>query len=110
RVRRLALFDPLTDLDRKRETDNQGQLIDMKGLGLLTLLFFFEQKVMRQYKTGTKQLARFISQLTHDQYQLDGKKYQQLARTLIDTFRPGTGVKRTYSFFNWETNMQEEME
>ena len=60
RVRRIALFDPLYDLDRKRETDLNGTRIDMKGLGLLTLLFFFEQKLIRNNKIGVKELAYFL--------------------------------------------------
>ncbi|WP_404456641.1 replicative DNA helicase [Oceanobacillus kapialis] len=110
RIRRLALFDPLTDLDRKREKDENGKVIDMKGLGLLTLLFFFEQKVMRQYKTGLKQLAAFIHDVTAEQYQLQANEYHRMAGTLIENFRPGTGMKRTYSFYNWETNQEEQLE
>ncbi|WP_345739482.1 replicative DNA helicase [Virgibacillus salarius] len=110
RIRRLALFDPLTDLERKREKDENGKLIDMKGLGLLTLLFFFEQKVMRHYKTGVKQLAAFTQEVTAEQYQLQASDYSRLASSLIDNFRPGTGVKRTYSFYNWETGQDEQLE
>ncbi|WP_010648773.1 hypothetical protein [Oceanobacillus massiliensis] len=110
RIRRLALFDPLTDLDRKREKDENEKVIDMKGLGLLTLLFFFEQKVMRQYKTGLKQLATFIQEVTADSYQLQANDYYRLAGTLIETFRPVTGLKRTYPFYNWEMNQREQLE
>jgi hypothetical protein len=107
RIRRLALFEPLYELERKREKDQQEQFIDMKGLGLLTLLFFFEQKLMRQYKTGAKQLAVFLKQLTDNHYQLDEAEYEQIARAIIQVFRPATGRKRNYSYFNWETNQQD---
>ncbi|WP_337017940.1 replicative DNA helicase [Oceanobacillus massiliensis] len=110
RIRRLALFDPLTELDRRREKDENEKVIDMKGLGLLTLLFFFEQKVMRQYKTGLKQLATFIQEVTADSYQLQANDYYRLAGTLIETFRPVTGLKRTYPFYNWEMNQREQLE
>ncbi|MFB6467025.1 replicative DNA helicase [Cytobacillus sp. Hz8] len=110
RVRRLALFDPLYELDRKREQDQAEHMIDMKGLGLLTLLFFFEQKLMRQYKTGAKHLARFLKELTESQYCLDEADYERIARTIIQTFRPTTGRKRSYSFFNWEVNQEEVIE
>ncbi|GAA0485291.1 hypothetical protein GCM10008986_08210 [Salinibacillus aidingensis] len=109
RMRRLALFDPLFDLDRKREIDQAKVSIDMKGLGLLTLLFFFEQKLMRHYKTGIKELAAFLQQLTAGKYQLDTSDYMRLARTIIQTFRPTTGRKRSYSFFNWESSVSEEV-
>ncbi len=110
RIRRLALFDPFADLERKREKDANGMLLDMKGLGLLTLLFFFEKKLLRQYQTGSTQLAIFIQEVTKEMYELQASDYQRLARTLIDTFRPGTGVKRTYSFYNWEVLKEEQLE
>jgi sulfur relay (sulfurtransferase) DsrC/TusE family protein len=109
-MRRLALFDPLFELDRKREQDQVENTIDIKGLGLLTLLFFFEQKLMRHYKTGTKQLATFLKKLTESQYRLDESDYERIARTIIQTFRPTTGRKRSYSFFNWEVNQDEWIE
>lgn len=110
RTRRLALFDPLYELDRKREQDQANNLIDMKGLGLLTLLYFFEQKLMRQYKTGVNQLALFLQQLTESKYRLEEADYERIARTIIQTFRPTTGRKRRYAFFNWEGNEEEFIE
>lgn len=110
RIRRLALFDPLFDLERKRSTDLNGQPIDMKGLGLLALLFFFEQKLMRQYKTGVKQLASFLKKLTENVYVLDDEMYEDLARTIIQTFRPTTGKKRSYSFYDWEKREESAIE
>jgi hypothetical protein len=104
RMRRLALFEPLYELDRKREQDLTEKAIDMKGLGLLTLLFFFEQKIMRQYKTGTRELASYLRRLTDSQYRLDQEEYERIARTIIQTFRPTTGRKRSYAFFDWEIN------
>lgn len=110
RMRRLALFDPLYELDRKREQDQAETFIDMKGLGLLTLLFFFEQKLMRHYKTGAKQLAIFLKELTETKYRFADSDYEKIARTIIQTFRPTTGRKRSYSFFNWESNQEETIE
>ncbi|WP_186577915.1 replicative DNA helicase [Aquibacillus kalidii] len=110
RIRRLALFDPLFDLDRKREFDHNKMPIDMKGLGLLTLLFFFEQKLMRHYKTGIKELGFFLQQLTESQYRLEVGEYERIARTIIQTFRPTTGKKRSYSFYNWESASEEQID
>ncbi|XJZ25703.1 replicative DNA helicase [Bacillota bacterium Lsc_1132] len=110
RMRRLALFDPLYELDRKREQDQAENMIDMKGLGLLSLLFFFEQKLMRQYKTGARQLAEFLKKLTESQYRLEEEDYERIARTIIQTFRPTTGRKRSYTFFNWEENQEDSIE
>lgn len=110
RMERLALFDPLYELERKRETDKEEILIDIKGLGLLSLLFFFDQKLMRQYKTGVKQLAQFLKKLTESRYRLENEEYERLARMIIQTFRPTTGKKRSYRFFNWETGQEETFE
>lgn len=108
RIRRLALFDPLHELERKREQDNDNIDIDMKGLGLLSLLFFFEQKLMRQYKTGVTQLAVFLKKLIEQKHRMDEDSFEKLARTIIQVFRPTTGKKRSYHFFNWET-MKDDM-
>lgn len=102
RMRRLALFDPLYDLERKREVDLEGKNIDMKGLGLLALLFFFENKLIRESKTGVKQLAAFLKEMTHQVYILRDEKYEEYARTIIQTFRPTHGKKRSYEYFDWE--------
>ncbi|WP_033020643.1 replicative DNA helicase [Geobacillus sp. FSL W8-0032] len=110
RMRRLALFSPLLDLERMRSADLGGQPIDMKGLGLLTLLFFFEQKLMRQYKAGVKQLAAFLKQLTENVYALDDEACEHLARTIIQTFRPTSGKKRSYPFYDWERREESAIE
>lgn len=107
RMARIALFDPLHALDRKSQTDLNGKPIDMKGLGLLTLLYFFEQKLMRNQKSGVKELADFLYKLTLEDYHLEIEGYEDLARAIIQTFRPATGKKREASFFNWETKQQE---
>ncbi|MFT8310600.1 MAG: replicative DNA helicase [Sporolactobacillus sp.] len=110
RMRRLALFDPLYELERKREQDHEKNEVDMKGLGLLSLLFFFEQKLMRQYKAGAKQLAAFLEKVVAAQYQLDETDYERISRSIIQTFRPTTGKKRRYTFFNWETNQEDSID
>ncbi|MEN2465799.1 replicative DNA helicase [Ornithinibacillus sp. JPR2-1] len=110
RSRRLALFDPLYELDRKKMKDLIDRPIDMKGLGLLTLLFFFEQKIIRNPKVGTKDLANFIKQLTKNTYKLDEKAYAEIAFIIIQTFRPTTGKKRAYPFYNWETKKNDQLE
>ena len=102
RVRRMGLFEPLHDLERKREQDGRNQPLDLKGMGLLTLLFFFEKKLLRQYKTGAKELADYLQLLTKDVYLLSDAQYLRIAKTLIETFRPSTGRKRTLTYFDWE--------
>ncbi|MED3648820.1 replicative DNA helicase [Halalkalibacterium halodurans] len=110
RIRRLALFEPLHVLERKREEDLEGKSIDMKGFGLLTLLFFFEQKLMRQSKTGVKQLAAFLESVSEQKYLLSEEKYEVLARSIIQTFRPTDGKKRRYSYYDWEVNEEQSIE
>lgn len=110
RIRRIALFEPLNDLERKREIDLNGTKIDMKGLGLLTLLFFFEQKLLRNHKTGVKELASFLKETTKQVYVLKEETYEEVARTLIQNFRPAHGKKRSYDYFDWEEKVEETIE
>jgi len=107
RMRRLFLFEPLAELERKKEADINGHAIDMKGLGLLTLLYFFEQKLIRNQRTGVRDVAHYLQLITYGRHSLSLERYDQLARTIITTFRPATGKKKTYSFYNWETNVDE---
>jgi hypothetical protein len=109
RIARIALFDPLHELDRKKQTDHNGAPIDMKGLGLLTLLFFFEQKLMRNNKAGVKELAYFLHELGKENLKLDLAGYEDLARTIITTFRPSSGKRREVSFYNWDKKQNEKM-
>lgn len=110
RMRRLALIDPLNELDRRRFTDLNDKPIDMRGFGMLTLLFFFERRLSREYKTGVQDLTTFLLDMTGRTYHMDRPTMEKIARTLITTFRPSTGKKRTYSFFNWETHSEDAIE
>jgi hypothetical protein len=103
RMTKLALFDPLYELQRKRQTDRLMKPIDFMELGLLTLLYFFEQKLMRNNKASVKDLAQFLMKATGIFIDLDEDGYEDLARQIIQVFRPATGKKRDFSFMNWET-------
>lgn len=107
RMMKVALFDPLFELQRKKQTDRAGAGLDMMELGLLALLFFFEQKLMRNTKAGVKQLARFLLQAIDGRFRLDQDDAEELARSIVQTFRPASGKKRSFSFFNWETRREE---
>ncbi|HHY20878.1 MAG TPA: replicative DNA helicase [Bacilli bacterium] len=109
RMRRLALFDPLYELKRSRDEDLGGRRIDMHGLGLLTLLFFFEHKLMRNNKVGKLELATYIIGLTDKTYTLSTELAEKLAGKLIETFRPQGGERRAYPFYNWERDAEETM-
>jgi hypothetical protein len=97
-------------LERKKVKDQKEQPIDMKGLGLLTLLFFFEQKIMRNPRVGTKDVAKFLQKVTESLYVLDEQSCEEIASTIIETFRPTHGKKRSYSFYDWETGQEGSLE
>lgn len=107
RIRRLALFDPLKQLENKRVKDNNDQIVDCMGLGLLSLLFFFENMLMRHHRASVADLAKFLSRQITDVYVLDEKSMEQLARGIVETFRPPTGRKNQRDYFNWETRQKE---
>lgn len=110
RVERLGLFDCLYKLENKKTKDRSGKVIDFFSLGLLTLLFFFENMLMRNKKTGVKELAEFLYHLNQGEIDLDHTEFKSIARTIIETFRP-TGGKRNYkAFYNWETRKEERIE
>lgn len=109
RMERIILFDPLYTLGKKTKKDNQGRPIDYHGLGLLTLLFFFENMLIRNKKTGSAELADFLQTLSHEEIDLSPEEYLRLARDIIDTFRPPGGKKPSREFYNWETRKPDEI-
>lgn len=110
RVQRLALFDPLYKLDNKKTKDHSGKYIDFFSLGLLTLLFFFENMLMRNKKTGVAELAKFLYEMNQDEIDLDDKGFGNVARTIIEVFRPPSGKRNFRSFYNWENRKNEIVE
>lgn len=107
RYEKILLFEPLNKLAGKQRKDNQNRPIDMRGLGLLSLLYFFEQKIMRNVKVGRKQLAQFLYTSTNDTIDLSIEQFQQMATEIIEAFRPGSGKVKTAEFFNWQTGQME---
>ena len=59
RMRRIFLFEPLYELSAKRQLDEAEKEIDMRMIGLLTLLYFFEMKLMRESKVGMEEAANY---------------------------------------------------
>lgn len=107
RIRRLALFETLFELGRRQKKDVDGLPIDMQGLGMLTLLFFFEHKLLRSNKAGTVELAVYIAHVTAQKYELSTGQSELLAKELIEAFRPPDGRKRAYAFYNWGSGQDE---
>lgn len=109
RLKRIQLFAPLEELARKNRTDADGNQMDLKSLGLFTLLFFFEMKLMREMKVGIRELVNFLQNFTEFKYKLDEKQWEDVARLILTTFRPSTGKKRIVTFYNWETKKDDEI-
>ncbi|WP_347488990.1 replicative DNA helicase [Desulfoscipio sp. XC116] len=107
RMHRIGLFEPLYKLKNKTGKDKSGEPIDYYGLGMLTLLFFFEHMLMRK-KAGVRELARYLAGLAGDVITLDASGYENLARLIIETFRPPLGKRSTHIFYNWETRQMEQ--
>lgn len=107
RMRRLALFDVLYDLKRSRDEDENKTRIDMQGLGLLTLLFFFEHKLLRSNRAGKLELEYYLQHLTAGKYEFSAKQGEGLATKLIEAFRPPGGKRKEVEFYNWEQGTNE---
>lgn len=103
RIGRLALFDPLYSLSKKKALDRSNKEIDYFGLGMITLLFFFENMLIRNKNTGVKELAEFLYSNTSEFIDVDEKGFEKIARTIIETFRPASGRRNTKEFFNYES-------
>lgn len=107
RISRLAIYEPLLRLQNKREKDNSGKTIKYFDLGLITLLFFFENMIIRNKETGVKELAEFFYEINNEKIDLDIEGFEKVARTIIDTFRPPSGKRNHKLFYNWETGREE---
>ncbi|WNS76042.1 replicative DNA helicase [Bacillus sp. DTU_2020_1000418_1_SI_GHA_SEK_038] len=107
RMQRLALFDPLFRLENKREKDENNQPIDYFGYGLLTLLFFFENMLIRNKKTSIQDLAQYLYTINRGEYSLSLGGFEKVARTIVETFRPPSGKRNEKTFYNWETREYE---
>lgn len=110
RIQRLALFDPLHKLEAKREKDRQDRPIDYFGFGLLALLFFFENMLIRNKKTGVQELASYLQQMNEGEIELDNEGFEKVARTIIEAFRPPSGKRNSRTFYNWETRQMDKVE
>lgn len=110
RIQRLALFDPLFRLENKREKDEDNQPIDYFGYGLLTLLFFFENMLIRNKKTSIHDLAQYLFELNQGKQALSLEGFEKVARNVVDTFRPPSGKRNEKNFYNWETREYESVQ
>src|SRR5699024_11560068 len=81
RMRRLALMDSLDELAAKQTKDNDGIRLDMRGLGMLTLLYFFERRLSRSYKTSRMHVTEFLLKMTQDTYNISHDKMERITRS-----------------------------
>lgn len=109
RVARIALFDVFHHLENKLQKDDAGRPIDTFGIGLLSVLFFFEHMLLRKKKTGIRELGQYLAEATKGQYKLDSDGYNKLARSIVETLRPSNGKGLKRSFFNYETGEMDEL-
>lgn len=110
RMKRMLLFEPLHELSQKRKSDLNGNPVDMRGLGLFTLLFFYEMKLMREKKTGITEIIELLQFITADLYVMNDKQWETIGRDIVDVFRPANGKIKSYPFFNWESKKEETLE
>lgn len=109
RVQRIALFDIFSVLESKQMKDQYQKPIDFFGLGLLSLLFFFENMLLRNKRKGIKELALFLQEMTESQL-FSEENYQELAREIIEVFRPKGGKRNIRTFYNYEISSKDQVE
>lgn len=110
RMARITLFDILYKLQNKKMKDQGDLEMDHFGLGLLTLLFFFENMLARNKKTGVRELGAFLAKTSGETMNLDTQGYQTLARSMIDSMRPSSGKRNRKDFYNYETKSMDYIE
>lgn len=103
RYARIALFEPFEQLKRKTMADSNKKQLDFAGLGLLCLLYFFEQKLIRNTKAGVREFSSFLESKTASIYSLPPEKWEDVSRMIIQVFRPPSGKRYTVNYLDWET-------
>lgn len=107
RIKRLSLFDPLSSLGNKSKKDLSDKKMDMYGIGLMVLLFFYECKLIRKREVGLEEVTEFLQKSIGDQYEVDGKLCESIGLEIIRTYRPASGKRLSKAFFNWETKKED---
>ncbi|MGG1640667.1 replicative DNA helicase [Paenibacillus sp. NRS-1782] len=107
RMGKIALFDPLFELRRQRKADRNGKQIAMMELGLVTLLFFFEKKLLRSQKTSTRDYIQFLKEALAPHYELEQPDLEDIGRKILQVFRPANGRKREMPFYNLDSGQEE---
>jgi hypothetical protein len=106
RMKRLAIFGPLFQLKQKRNLSGQEQNTNWFGLGLLTLLFFFENMLHRRNKNGVEELANFLYMTNRNHRKIAEDEFYKIAEILIENFRDPGGKKQEETYYDWETGAE----
>lgn len=105
RMKRILLMEPLYRLGRRQFGQKGETSYSGMELGLLALLFFFEQMLAGRREAGIRSLALFLQRQTQGRLfpaEEGDKAYEQLARDIVGAFRPPTGRRNEQVFFDWE--------
>ncbi|MEK0315630.1 MULTISPECIES: hypothetical protein [Cohnella] len=106
RVKRLAIMDPLFRL-KYRKRNEEDENVDWFSMGLLSLLFFFECMLQRQFKKGVPELSDFLYSICGKRLQLSRSRFHQIAETIVQTYRDPTGKRQEEQYWDWETRITE---
>lgn len=112
RMQRILLMAPLYRLERRHLQSRENVKISGMELGLLSLLFFFEQMLADKKDAGIRNLARFLREQTKDglisanKEAYTDKDYENLARDIVSIFRPPTGRRTEQAFYDVETGKE----
>ncbi len=104
RMQRILLVAPLYHLGRRQFLSRRDSSVKYSGmeLGLLMLLYFFEQMLSGRRQAGIRGLAEFLRRQTHGELFAQASEYEQLARELVAAFRPTSGRRTQAEFYDWE--------
>lgn len=102
RMQRILLMAPLYHLGRRQFSMRNGKTLSGMELGLMTLLFFFEEMLAGKRDAGIRRLARFLQEATHFSLYESDAEYEKLAREIVAEFRPLTGKRNEVRFFDCE--------
>lgn len=73
RVMRITLFDVFSNIENKQKRDDHDKPIDFFGVGLISLMFFFENMLSRNRKTGINELAIFLKDMLNKELTLSNE-------------------------------------
>lgn len=110
RLKRVLLFEPLSELDRKAFKDVNEKRVDLRSFGLIVLLYFFEMKLIREKRVGVSEIAQFLIKVSKDTYNLTDSKFEEIVKIIIGVFRPSGGQRKYYPFYNFELQTEDSID